>query len=181
MEIVKKVIFIVFLLPVLAYSQKDETLNKFKFHATSISPLSVYVYSFEPGAGGGLALSADVSFEYSKKHLFSLGVATGSEINILGPSNNFGEINVLYGREFALSRTLFFEVHGGAGYFNFSSRSGSRGTEHMSTIGFPLVTKLRIMTGSRFSLGVQIKGNFNSIKSYYTGGLILQWNRKRSK
>ena len=82
---------------------------------------------------------------------------TGTEFNILGTSNGFTQLSLFYGREFPLSRTIFFEAHVGAGYFNFHSRHidrERRGQETLRTIGFPVMTKFRVMTGKRFSLGL---------------------------
>lgn len=98
------------------YAQQKTMPNKLKYHSFSVVPLSIY---FDNNSGG-LALSGAVSFTYNK-HLFSLGLSAGSEFVIIARyTDNFEQINLFYGKELKLSRTLFIDLHTGAGYFSLS-------------------------------------------------------------
>ena len=159
---------------------QDETSEKgLKYHSVSFNlpPFSVY-----GGNGtGGIQIGTDLTLSY-KKHLFTYMMSTGSEFTILGSSDNFGQLNLMYGREFALSRTVFFEIHGGAGYFNFKSVDVDPvrfGQETAQTIGFPVMGKLRIHTGPRFSLGLLMGMNYNSAATIVNFGIVLQWNKRK--
>ena len=47
-------------------------------------------------------------------------------------------------------------------------------------IGFPIGARLQFMFGPRYSMGVGLGANINSIETIGTVGLVLQWNRKRN-
>lgn len=159
--------------------QEETSAKGLKYQSVSFNlpPFSVY-----GGNGtGGIQLGADLTLSY-KKHLFTFMVSAGSEFTILGSSDSFGQLNLMYGREFALSRTVFFEIHGGAGYFNFKSVDVDPvafGQETAQTVGFPIMTKLRIHTGPRFSVGLLTGLNYNSAATVWNVGFVLQWNKRK--
>ncbi|MFD1614659.1 hypothetical protein [Gelatiniphilus marinus] len=138
--------------------------SKLKYHSFSVAPLSIY---FDNNSSG-LALSGAVSFTY-KKHLFSLGLSAGSEFIIIGRyANNFEQINLLYGKELKLSRTLFLDLHTGAGYFSLSATAinpNKLGEERATTMGFPIKTTFRVLIGKKISLGLQFQANINSVRT----------------
>ncbi|WP_298892511.1 hypothetical protein [uncultured Psychroserpens sp.] len=191
----KAIILYLFLfLSALSFSQDNAQGNAWRYRSFSINPILGYYSDFNGNTFGkavesykdfndtGITIGADVTFSYLEKHLLTLSLYSGTEFNILGTSNGIDQINLFYGRMIPISRTVFFEAHLGAGYFRFNSRhidNESRRQTSKSTIGFPIMTKFRVMTGKRFSLGVMAQINFNSIKSFYNVGLILQWNKKR--
>jgi len=159
---------------------QEETSEKgLQYHSISFNfpPFSVY----GGNRSGGIQMGADLTLAY-KKNLFTYMMATGGEIIILGVSDNYGQINLMYGREFSLARTVFFEIHGGAGYFNFRSVDvdpNRSGQETAQTIGFPLMGKLRFHTGPRFSLGLLMGINYNSAATVWNAGIVLQWNQRK--
>ena len=161
-----------------SYAQEEIVTNKFSYNSFSVTPTSIY---FDTHGGGGLSFSGDVNFAY-KKHIFSLGLSAGSEFKVLGGyEDNFEQINLLYGRELRLSKRLFLDLHVGLGYFSLSSANinpSREGEERMTTIGFPLMTKFRVMLSTKLSLGLQFQANINSVRTLYTTGIMLQWNRK---
>lgn len=160
-----------------SYAQQKTMASKLKYHSFSVVPLSIY---FDNNSSG-LALSGAVSFTY-KKHLFFLGLSAGSEFIIIGRyADNFEQINLLYGKELKLSRTLFLDLHTGAGYFSLSATAinpNKLGEERATTMGFPIKTKFRVLLGKQFSLGLQFQANVNSIRTIYTTGIMLKWNKK---
>ncbi len=164
-------------------SQEREELDpaRFSYRSFSISPAGFYA-----GGNGGFAFSADVSFDYGRD-IFSLGFGAGSELSIMGSGDDYTEVNILYGRSFRVAEKIFTDVFIGAGYFYFNtygvidSHSGRRGEIKESTIGFPIGAKLQFMLGPRYSMGVKLGTNINSLESIGTIGLVLQWNRKRKE
>lgn len=176
----RKYIFVVLIATgSLLWGQEETSEKGLQYHSISFNlpPFSVY-----GGNGtGGIQIGADLTLAY-KKHLFTFMMATGSEFAILGSSDNYGQLNLMYGREFLLSRTVFFELHGGAGYFNFRSVDvdpNRSGQETAQTIGFPVMGKLRIHTGPRFSLGLLVGVNYNSAVTVWNAGIVLQWNKRK--
>lgn len=163
----------------LAWGQEETIEKGLHYHSISFNfpPFSVYCAD----RSGGLQMGADLTLAY-KEHLFTYMMAAGGEITVLGVSDNYGQVNLMYGREFALARTVFFEIHGGVGYFNFRSEDvdpNRPGQETVQTIGFPLMGKLRFHTGPRFTIGLQIGANFNSAHTIWTVGIVLQWNKRK--
>ena len=164
-------ITIFFCFTIFCESQDTIVKENLRYHAFSISPLSIYFDS----STSGFAFSADVSFSY-KKNIFSMSFNAGQEYKILGASDSFEQINLLYGREFKLNKTIYFDVFGGLGYFSFKSFIGSEDIR-VTRIGVPLGTKLRFRLGKRFSLGLHYKLNFNSVNNINIAGIVLQWNK----
>ena len=163
----------------LGWGQEETSEKTLQYHSASFNlpPFSLY-----GGNGtGGFQYGGDLTLAH-KNHLFTYMMAFGHEVDIFGPTDNYGQINLMYGREFPLSRTVFFELHGGAGYFNFSSVDvdpDKRVQETVQTIGFPVMGKLRIHTGPRFSLGLLMGANYNSAATVWNVGIVLQWNKRK--
>lgn len=153
-----------------SYTQENTLANKFSVHSFSISPTGI-------SSVGELAVSADVSFNY-RKNIFSLSAGVGSGLELFGFNDSFSQINILYGREFGLSRRIYADVGIGAGYFYFFSERRQENIEN-ETIGFPISTKFRVMLSSRYSMGLQLMININSAQTIGIFGIVLQWNLKR--
>lgn len=169
---------IVFLIGFQGWSQEENVSKKFSYRSFSISPIGIYA-----GSNSGVAISGDVSFDYGK-NIFGLGLGAGTEGNFVGSSDDFTEVNLLYGRNFQLSDKIFTDVYLGAGYFHFHTYdvipdTGRKGDISERTIGFPIGAKLQFMFGPRFSMGVKLGANINSVESIGTLGMVLQWNSKR--
>ncbi|MDC8004546.1 hypothetical protein POV27_10845 [Aureisphaera galaxeae] len=163
--------------------QNSETKES-KFTTRSISFMAPLGFYSEKG-NAGFSFELDTSFEYTK-HLFTLLGGYGRSYGIFTPDNSFTQVNVYYGREFPLSRTTFLEGHAGTGYFSYESPGSSGGFFSLpreevkgSTIAFPLMAKLRIHTGPRFSLGFKMGVNINSIRTITTFGIFIQWNNRK--
>ncbi|MDC8004545.1 hypothetical protein POV27_10840 [Aureisphaera galaxeae] len=179
----KKYIFMCLLLSYFAgygqefnpHMQEDD---RFRFNSLSVTfPLGIYM----DGNTGGLSFDAMGTFT-KKKHLFSIMAGTSGEFSVLGTPDVTQQVNVLYGRELKLSRTLYLEGHIGGGYFAYGSvdvdptRSG---LEYDYTIGLPILGKFRIHTGPRFSLALNLGTNINSANTIYTVGIAFQWNSRK--
>ncbi len=160
-------------------SQENEISENFAYRSFSISPIGIYV-----GTNTGVAISGDVSFDYGK-NIFSLAVGAGSEGSFIAHNDEFTEINFLYGRSFLLSEKIFTDVFVGAGYFHFKTYGyindrGWKGTIKDNTIGFPIGAKVQFMLGPRYSMGLKLGANINSLETIGTIGIVLQWNQKRN-
>ncbi len=167
----------IFLISVMGISQSDGKNEQFTFKSFSFSP-SIYFNS----SNTGIALSGDISYAYNKS-IYTFSAIAGGVVcgDFFGSCNSesFGQINILYGRELMLTKKIVIDVHAGLGYFSYKS-SSIIGTEsgHSTTVGFPLTTKLRFKTGNRFSIGLQLHANINSVNTIYAAGILFQWNRK---
>lgn len=163
------------------YSQGDIQSEKFRFKSFSLTPIGIY---FDSNAGG-LALNGDLSYGY-KKHLFVFSGSVGSEfvLSILGSEttpDSYEQLNLSYGQVFKLHKVIDLDLMAGLGYFSFKSTQiniEKRGYERSSTIGFPLLAKIRFKTGSQFSAGLSFQANFNSVNNIYNTGLLFQWNSR---
>jgi len=165
--------------PLFSQEETDTDTNSFKYHSFSFSPLGL----FNDGNIGGLVFNTDLSFVYKEKHLVSLAVSFASETEILFEEFNdqLKQYNLLYGREFKMNDTVFIDLHAGLGYFSYESEDVDRnrqGVEQKETIGLPLLVKFRFKTGARFSLGLQVQSNINSVNSMIGAGIVLQWNKR---
>lgn len=96
-------------------SQEDEISDGFSYRSFSITPLGIYV-----GSNTGVAISGDVSVDYGK-NIFRLAIGAGTESNFYSKSEDFTEVNFLYGRSFLLSEKIFTDLFVGAGYFHFNA------------------------------------------------------------
>ena len=115
-----------------------------------------------------------------------MGDGTIIDTSLFDDNFTYAQVNLLYGREFKLSKGVYAEVHTGTGliYINeFKSGGLFSGlpstTTTLNTIGFPIIGKLRFHTGPRFSIGIQLGLNVNSVGTISTGGVFVQWNRSK--
>lgn len=100
---------------------QENVSEKFSYRSFSISPFGIYSgENTSLGDNKGVIISGDVSFDYGK-NLFSLAIGTAKELNILGRSDDFTEVNLLYGRSFLLNKKIFTELFVGAGYFHYNT------------------------------------------------------------
>lgn len=162
-------------------AQENTNNNTFKVKSFSISPTSGF-YGQPDGTSGndffGYTIMTDVTFQINK-HLLSLAPSAAFG---LFSDEKFVQINALYGREFKLSKRFYTEIHGGIGYlyleggYNEGFFDISFDRDFQSTIGFPVMGKLKFMTSPKFSVGLTLQTNFNPEFFIYSGGISLQWN-----
>ncbi|MGO3182360.1 MAG: hypothetical protein ACTIJ9_05950 [Aequorivita sp.] len=162
-----------------SFSQEEINTEKFSYRSFSITPMGLYF-----GSNTGVSLGADVSFDYGK-NIFSANIESGTEGNFIGSSDQYVAANLLYGRSFRLNEKIFTDVFVGAGYFNFLTYGyidsfRSKGDIKENTIGFPIGAKVQFMLGPRYSMGLKLGANINSVESIGTLGLVLQWNKLRN-
>ena len=166
--------------------------SKLKFHSISIAPLNYYFDSDLDGAVN----SIDIALKKGK-HVYKVFGLAGGETQMITigsatVTRSFFEVDVMYGREFKANKWLYFDFYGGLGYFErivstperipgsgtgglFQTYDYTYNIDRTSTIGFPIQSKIRYKVGNRFSLGLQLHANFNSIKSSYSIGPFVQW------
>lgn len=158
-------------------AQEGKGSNTLSYHSFSISPLGLYF-----GSDTGIAIGGDLSFDYGK-NIFGLNLETGTDLNIPGSSDQYVAANLLYGRSFKLNEKVFADWYVGAGYFNYQTydyigNTGRKGDIKENTIGVPIGIKLLYQFGPRYSMGVKLGANINSVENIGTLGLVLQWNSK---
>ena len=170
----KRFAFVLFVIVVtIGHSQDNKQSNKLEYKSVSFafSPLAIYFDS----ETGGVVLNLDAGFVY-KKHILTFSITNGSEFTVLGSSDSFEQVNVLYGKELMLNKTIFIDTHLGLGYFSF--KPAERNLDRQTTLGIPLAFKLRFKTGKKFSIGLQFQANINSVNNIYNTGILFQWNKR---
>lgn len=171
--------FLLLICPCVTILAQENTTSDFSYRSFSVTPVGLYIAK-EPG----LALSADVSFDYDQ-HIFSLGFQAGGELTIWGGGESYLQGNLHYGREFFITPKFIIEVYGGVGFLHFqeygirSSDLEKYGDIYTNTIGVPVGAKFLFLLGPRYSMGVNLHGNFNTVHTIGAIGLVFQWNRKR--
>ena len=155
-------------MPIFCVSQET---SKIEFKSIAINPLSIYLEN----DSGGFAISADVGLSY-KENIFLVSTQFGYEFAVFTTYlDSFSELSLLWGREFKLTSWLRWDGFAGLGYFYLKEGNFDiRGHDRNSTVGFPLISKLKCMIGHHFSVGIQLRGNFNSLQTIGSAGLILQ-------
>lgn len=179
MKILKKqsryfsyIIIVCMTIPIFMFSQEKNGLN---FRSIAINPLSF--------TNAGFAINTDLSF-MNAKNIYTVSGYFGREIFSSIPFNSkltedsFQEFSLLWGREVKIDNWLRLEGHAGLGYFSFKRENfkAEVANEKNTTIGFPLVSKLKFMTGNHFSIGIQFRANINSAKILTGGGIFLQYD-----
>jgi len=144
-----------------------------------------YVKSVSAGIGvtggeetsGGIGFNADVTTALNK-NLFTLGLATGSELDLFEAHRNFFSADLLYGREFSVTRIFKIEAHAGIGIFSENYKNGDTNFREVkeSAVGIPLRAKFLFYITPKFAMGFNPNVNFNSIETMYSGNLIFQYN-----
>jgi len=127
---------------------------------------------------GGMNFNADGTLAYNQ-NLFSLSLTSGSDLNLIGDANrNFFAADVLYGREFSITRIFKIETHAGIGYFheNYKNYETDFQEKDESSIGIPIKVKALFYITDHFAMGFNPNVNFNSVETIYSGNLIFQYN-----
>lgn len=175
------IILLAFISSSLVWGQQPEEVTNKTVSIEGVS-ISVPFDLFADSNAFGVVYRGDLIVS-QRKNLFTLSVGYGDGIfsfPLFGTSKsirNFRQVNLLYGREFKLSRTIYVEAHGGAGYFSARRSNNNNMTEN--TVGFPIQGKIRFHTGPRFSIGLQIGTTINSLGSIYNAGIFIQWNKPK--
>lgn len=121
----------------------------------------------------GLAINGELITGY-KKNLFSLNCMTGFGLIKQYDGNHdlqaIMTIDMLYGREFELSKVISFQPQVGVGYFANGNTSDSGSKE---AIGFPVRAKLYFKTSDDFKIGINPNVNFNNVNTFYSANLLL--------
>lgn len=152
---------------VVTFAQNTTQKDKLSYHFFSLTPLEVFFTDFS----GGLAITGELGYAVGQ-NLFIISGSIGEEYAIWGRGHRFQQLNLLYGREFEIVDRLFADAHAGLGLFRLSDDRDSD-----TTLGLPMVIKLRYRTGDKFSIGLKFQANINSVENIYSVGLLLQWNK----
>ena len=155
------------LMGLIGFSQTDLINEKLSYHSFSITPIEIFFSRY----ADGIAISGDLSYSV-KNNIISLSGTAGTQMTLFGKDDSFNEQNILYGKEFKLTDWFLIETHAGIGLFSYTYSEDIKETK----TGIPLVTKLRFKTGDRFSLGLKLQANINSIENIRSFGIVLQGN-----
>lgn len=175
-------LFAVFM-TIAAIGQDPGKKNKLKFNSFSVTLERFFVENTE----GGGARSFDASLSINE-NIFGVSATSAFSKKPKWTSETFEQTNFLYGREFKLSTDWFIGAFTGIGIFErewkqteFSSYgwlgfSVDNKREFESTKGIPIVLKLRGVFKRKFSIGLKLQANLNTVANMGSAGLLLQWN-----
>ena len=176
-----------FLVSINSVAQENPILDKFSFHSVSLSPVGVFYSEAEQlndnSIHAGPAFAGQANFKY-KKNLFGISATVGTEVDIIwsdGANDWFYEFDVLYGREFNLSKRFYIDVFGGVGLLNKQFNESvleNGGIESVTYFAVPLQVKLKPLVTEIFAIGFQLQATISSEKPLFMGGLLLQYHRE---
>ena len=112
--------------------------------------------------------------EYLLTAQVGIGFQIGDDTSIIPDIDSYYEVNFLYGRMFKLHKNIYWDIHGGVGYFAFGVDDFDSSE---NAIALPISTKFRFMIGNKFSTGLQFHTNINAEQTIYSAGLVFQFNR----
>lgn len=175
MLIMKRIPFILVFVLFFSSSVFSQEQNSSQFYLKSVSA-GIGVTGGEE-TSGGIGFNADVTAALNK-NLFSLALATGTEIDLFEAHRNFFSADLLYGREFSVTKIFKIEAHAGLGIFSENYKNGDTNFREVneSMLGIPLRLKFLFAVTPKFSMGVNPNVNFNSIETMYSGNLVFQYN-----
>lgn len=179
---------ILFLLTVFTSKAQEDTLsNKFSYHSVSVSPMGFFYSELENyrdnSIFAGPSFSGQVNFNYGK-NLFGISGTVGTAVDIIwsdGVNDWFYGFDLLYGREFKLSKRLYLDAFGGIGILNKEydeSVSDNGGVDSATFFSVPLKVKLKPLVTEKFAIGFQLQTIISSEKPLFSAGLLLQIHRK---
>jgi len=165
----KKWSILLVLIPVLNFSQEK---NKLQFESVALNPLSIYLAN----SSGGFAFNGDVGLSY-KGQQFLVSAQFGEELTIWRSSfdDSFKEVSLSWGKQFQITSWLQWDGFAGLSYFYYKAANiTTRDYDRKTTVGVPLISKLKCMIGDYFSVGIQLRANVNTVQAISSGGLIFQ-------
>lgn len=168
----KKIIFIAaIVLNSLAVKAQDST-TKLKVYAATMG-LGSFHLEKDVNGHDGLSYIADLSVSLDK-NLISASYAVGTSVKILdGPSYNFEEVSLSYGREWKALNWLRFEGFGGIGHFRLHSNDETIGDE--SSISFPLKVNAKFYFTRKFGMGLNANYSINSVNNNLSTNVIFHY------
>ena len=185
-----------FMVPLMAttflVAQEDQ---RFQYDSFSMQPLGLYKGQLNQV---GISGRVDLNVRTGKKRI-SLAAHAGSEANFLSASGEFVSFEGLYGYSFKPIPRVELDLQIGLSAIRFESNGtdlfsgldtffvqapksaqvSDAGLVGKYLLGVPILVKIRIPTGPRFSLGLQGGYHFNKLVNFAHWGIVLQWNKRR--
>ena len=120
--------------------------------------------------------SFDVCASY-KANLFSLsntiGYGFGKNENSNTDLEGYYEVDLLYGREFELSKRIRMEAHTGLG---FITQNNTTDSDEKQSLAFPIKLKFLFYTGKKFAIGLNPNVSFNKVNAIYSLNFVFHLN-----
>jgi len=157
-----------------------------KFRITSIDIPVFGIFSSTkslPITTGGLSVGIGITTEF-KKNIFSCEWEILAGFNLFEAYYSIHQYNLLYGRNFKISKRFRFEPNIGIGLFNEEYKDGDTNFKDVNsnTLGFPIKLNLFLQTILKpVSIGLSSGVNINSIATTYSVSFIIRWQFKTIK
>lgn len=132
---------------------------------------------------GGLSTRIGITTEF-KKNIISCEYEISTGFNLFDAYYNIHQYNLLYGRNFKISRLFRLEPNIGIGLFYENYKDGDTGFKEVgsSTLGFPIKLNLFLQTILKpASIGLSPGVTINSIATTYSVSFVIRWQFKTIK
>lgn len=150
----------------------QETSSKIKLHAVNIGLGSFHLQK-DINGHDGLCFIADFTVSLNK-NLISASYLGGTSIKILdGPSYNFKEYSLSYGREWKVANFFRLEGYAGLGHFTQNSKDPNVGID--KTASFPLKVNAKFYFTKKFGMGLNSNYSINSVNNNFSTNLIFHY------
>lgn len=165
------ILFTIFLFTNLAQAQQTD---KIKIKSIDYGVFGIYTNLKNNGVRG-FNSNIELSSIYKQNIVslnFNLGFGITEEDNKIYDFQGFFGIDLLYSREFELSKKIYLEPQMGLGYIIQSNTSDAGGK---SAVGFPIKLKIIFKTGEKFGIGIMPSVNINNVNTFYTANVVLHF------
>jgi len=129
---------------------------------------------------GGISYSFDLYAKLNKNKI-SLRLLSGEDLKILGSSSmSIAELNILYGRNIAISKVFYIEPFIGLGYYrlkdnvNFIKQDVEKGTIYHK-LAFPIQVNIGVQLSKHLDIGIINSLNINPLINHYSQNLYLKY------
>jgi hypothetical protein len=129
---------------------------------------------------GGISYSFELYARLNKNKI-SLRLLAGEDLKILGSSSmSIAELNILYGRNIAVSKVFYIEPFIGLGYYrlkdnvNFIKQDVEKGTTYHK-LAFPIQVNIGVQLSKHLDIGIINSLNINPLINHYSQNLYLKY------
>ena len=123
-----------------------------------------------------ISASFDLTTIYNS-NLFSLsnniGLGFGKNENSNTDLEGYYEVDLLYGREFELSKRIRLEAHTGLG---FITQNNTTDSDEKQSLALPIKLKFLYYTSKRFAIGLNPNVSFNKVNAIYSLNFVFHLN-----
>ncbi len=148
--------------------------NKLKIKAIDYGAIGIYT-NLENNGVRGFCGNLELVTKHQKNLYafnYSLGFGITEKNNKIHDLQGFMSLDLLYGRELKVSKTITLEPYLGLGYIIQSNTSDAGGK---SAIGLPMRAKLLFKVSEKFTVGINPNVTINNVNTFYSANFLLRF------